>query len=207
MNSYSTPLEVRWNPEQPISEVTHMGEPSVDPAILEEIHQLRIDMGSDLVVLGHHYQRDEVIQFADKTGDSLGLSQFAAEEKNAEYVIFLGVHFMAETADMLTPDHVTVILPDKRAGCTMADMADIDDVERAWDELSSILENGVKVVPITYINSTAAVKALVGRNGGSICTSSNAHKMIRWALESGEKLFFSRISTWAEIPVMIWESQ
>jgi len=183
------PLEVRWNPEQPIEGVTHMGEPGTDPAVLSEIREIRELLGRDLVLLGHYYQRDEVIQFADKTGDSLALSQHAAQVDGAKYVIFLGVHFMAETADMLTPDAVNVILPDKRAGCTMADMAQIEDVEDTWEQLGGVIDTS-KVVPVTYINSTADVKAFVGRHGGTICTSSNARKIITWALEKGERLFF-----------------
>lgn len=183
------PLQVRWNPEQPIADVTRMDEPAIPPELLEEIEELREKFGRELVLLGHHYQRDEVIRFADKRGDSLALSQFAAAEKDAKYVIFLGVHFMAETADMLTPPDVPVILPDHRAGCTMADMADIDDIEDAWEQLADICDTS-EIVPVTYINSTADVKSFVGEHGGTICTSSNAHKIIRWALARGEKLFF-----------------
>ena len=182
-------MEVRWNPEQPIKEIKYMGDPSVPDEILEEIRELRHDFGSDLLLLGHHYQRDEVIQFADRTGDSLGLSKHAAQMRGAKYVIFLGVHFMAETADMLTPREVPVILPDKRAGCTMADMAHIDDVEESWKEIGQVIDT-TKVVPITYINSTAAVKSFVGQRYGAICTSSNAKKIIRWALPRGERIFF-----------------
>lgn len=182
-------LEVRWNPEKPIEDVTRMGDPATPVEVIEEIQDLRAKLGSDLVLLGHHYQRDEVIQFADQRGDSLALSQYAAKMEGAKYVVFLGVHFMAETADMLTPDEVSVILPDKRAGCTMADMADIVDLEDAWEQLGRITDTE-KIVPVTYINSTAAVKAFVGRHGGTICTSSNAHKVLSWALSRGEKVFF-----------------
>ena len=166
-----------------------MGEPGVSQAVLDEITEIRQRFGKDLVLLGHFYQRDEVIQFADKTGDSLVLSQYASQVKDARYVIFLGVHFMAETADMLTPDSVKVILPDKRAGCTMADMAQIGDIEDAWEQLGKVIDT-TKLIPVTYINSTADVKAFVGRHGGTICTSSNAEKVITWALERGERLFF-----------------
>lgn len=182
-------LEVRWNPEKPIDEVTRMGDPTTPQDVIDDIRDLRAKLGSDLVLLGHHYQRDEVIQFADQRGDSLALSQYAAKMDAAKYVVFLGVHFMAETADMLTPDEVSVILPDKRAGCTMADMADIVDLEDAWEQLGKITDTS-KIVPVTYINSTAAVKAFVGRHGGTICTSSNAHKVLSWALARGEKVFF-----------------
>ncbi|MBZ0265830.1 quinolinate synthase NadA [bacterium] len=166
-----------------------MGDPSTPPELLREIQEMRAALGKQLVLLGHHYQRDEVIQFADKTGDSLALSQYAAQMRDASYVMFLGVHFMAETADMLTPKHVPVILPDKRAGCTMADMAQIEDIEESWESLARVVDTE-KVVPVTYINSTAAVKSFVGAHGGTICTSSNAHKIIQWALEGGEKVFF-----------------
>lgn len=182
-------LEVRWNPEQPILEVTHMDEPYIPEELMAEIAELRAGFGEELVLLGHYYQREEVIRFADRRGDSLALSQHAAKVRDAKYVIFLGVHFMAETADMLTPPEVPVILPDLRAGCTMADMADIEDVEDAWRQLEEILDTS-RIIPVTYINSTAAVKSFVGEHGGTICTSSNAHKIIRWALEKGEKLFF-----------------
>ncbi len=182
-------MEVRWNPEQPIADVTKMGDPLIPPQLIDEIRDLRAQLGSDLVLLGHHYQRDEVIQFADRRGDSLKLSQYAAKMDDAKYVIFLGVHFMAETADMLTPKDVTVILPDKRAGCTMADMAEIDDIEDAWEQIGQFYDT-TKITPVTYINSTAAVKAFVGKHGGTICTSANAQKVIKWALERGEKLFF-----------------
>jgi quinolinate synthase len=153
----------------------------------------RKELGSDLVILGHHYQTDEVIRHADFTGDSLKLSQLAASkvaETNAKYVVFCGVHFMAETADLLTPDHVSVILPDLSAGCSMADMADYDDALAAWDLFHSTLKKqGWKgrIIPITYINSTAAIKAFVGKNGGIVCTSSNAERMFQWAMAGGTK--------------------
>ncbi len=189
MSIKKQPLDIVWNPEQPIEEVKIMGQPLVDPEIIAEITELRRELGNDLVLLGHHYQRNEVFEFADKRGDSLALSQYAATVKDAKYVVFLGVHFMAETADMLTPKHMKVILPDRNAGCTMADMADIDDIETGWEKLGGFLDTE-KIIPITYINSTAAVKAFVGNHGGTICTSSNADKVIKWALERGEKIFF-----------------
>ncbi|MFN7020856.1 MAG: quinolinate synthase NadA [Phycisphaerales bacterium] len=159
--------------------------------LAERIAARRRELGHDLVILGHHYQTDEVIQHADFTGDSLRLSQLAAAkvaESGAKFVVFCGVHFMAETADLLTPDHVAVILPDLSAGCSMADMADYDDALAAWDLLHAALKaQGWKgrIVPITYINSTAAIKAFVGRNGGIVCTSSNAAAMFQWALAGG----------------------
>ncbi len=141
----------------------------------------KASLGDRLVILGHHYQREEVIQFADARGDSFGLSRFAAEQRDAEFVVFCGVHFMAESADILTGPHQQVILPDLNAGCSMADMADIDGVEQIWDEMSRVTDIE-RVVPITYMNSAAALKAFVGRNGGAVCTSSNARSVLRWAL-------------------------
>jgi len=144
--------------------------------------------GKRLVILGHHYQQDEVIQFADFTGDSLKLSQLAAAQKEAEFVVFCGVHFMAESADILTNEEVKVILPDLSAGCSMADMADPLDVEEAWAELTRATD--AKIIPITYVNSAAAVKAFCGRHGGACCTSSNTRRILKWALEQGEKVLF-----------------
>ena len=146
-------------------------------------------LGSDLMILGHHYQRDEVIRFADKTGDSYGLSRQAADNQDARYIVFCGVHFMAESADILTRDEQRVILPDLQAGCSMADMADLDQVEDAWDEIASVLGDAA-VMPITYINSAANLKAFVGEHGGAVCTSSNAEPIIRWALGRRERLLF-----------------
>jgi len=145
-------------------------------------------LGSRLVILGHHYQRDEVVKFADYRGDSLRLSQLAARRRDAEYIVFCGVHFMAESADILSGDHQAVILPDLNAGCSMADMANLEQVEVCWEALTGI--NSRKTVPVTYINSTAAIKAFVGRNGGAVCTSSNARKIMEWALARGEKALF-----------------
>ncbi len=153
----------------------------------------RAELGNRVVILGHHYQTDEVIRHADFTGDSLKLSQLAAgkaAQAGAEAVIFCGVHFMAETADLLTPESVSVILPDMSAGCSMADMADYDDALAAWDLLHRTLaEKGWRgrIIPITYINSTAAIKAFVGSSGGIVCTSSNAAKMFAWAMAGGTR--------------------
>lgn len=145
-------------------------------------------LGRDVVLLGHHYQADDVIRHADATGDSFKLAQHAQRQTDAKYVVFCGVHFMAESADILTPDSVQVVLPDMGAGCSMADMADVVDVEEAWDTLHAM---GVRdVVPITYMNSTAAIKDFCGRNGGIVCTSSNAEKVLRWAFERGERVMF-----------------
>ena len=146
-------------------------------------------LGSRLLILGHHYQRDEVMRWADARGDSFGLSRLAADNHDAQFIVFCGVHFMAESADILTADHQQVILPDLNAGCSMADMADIDSVEEAWDALAAVVDIE-RVVPITYMNSSAALKAFVGRHGGAVCTSSNARGVITWALERGDKLLF-----------------
>jgi quinolinate synthase len=145
-------------------------------------------LGADLLVLGHHYQRDPVIRFADRTGDSFGLSRHAASCRGVRWVVFCGVHFMAETADILTGDDVTVLLPDLQAGCSMADMADIDQVETCWDEFAAVC--GERLVPVTYMNSTAAIKAFTGERGGLVCTSSNAEGALRWAFEHGDKALF-----------------
>src|SRR5438046_1522252 len=146
-------------------------------------------LGERLLILGHHYQRDEVICWADKIGDSFKLARFAADNHQATDIVFCGVHFMAESADVLTADHQRVILPDLNAGCSMADMADIDQVEEAWDEIGGITAVD-RVVPITYMNSSAALKAFVGRNGGAVCTSSNARAVLEWALARRDKVLF-----------------
>ncbi len=134
-------------------------------------------LGDRVLILGHHYQRDEVMRWADARGDSFGLSRIAADRRDAEFVVFCGVHFMAESADVLTADHQQVLLPDLNAGCSMADMADIDPVEEAWEELGRVTDIE-RVVPVTYMNSSAALKAFVGRHGGSVCTSSNARAVL-----------------------------
>ena len=154
----------------------------------DRIQRAKAVLGSRLVILGHHYQRDEVVKFADYRGDSLRLSQLAAGRREAEYIVFCGVHFMAESADILSGSHQTVILPDLHAGCSMADMANLEQVEVCWETLSAA--NGGKIVPVTYINSTAAIKAFVGQNNGAVCTSSNARKVMEWALARGEKALF-----------------
>jgi len=165
-----------------------------DEHLAAQITDRRHRLGDRLVILGHHYQQDDVIAHADITGDSLKLSQLAASvaaEKDVEYVIFCGVHFMAETADMLTPESVKVILPDLSAGCSMADMAAYDDTVSAWNEIHEALNsahNGDwqgRVVPITYVNSSAAIKAFVGAHGGACCTSSNADAVFAWAMNGG----------------------
>ena len=154
------------------------------------IAEARAKLGNRLVVLGHHYQRDEVIKFADFQGDSFKLSQFAASQEAAEFIVFCGVHFMAETADILSGQNQRVILPNLTAGCSMADMAQIDDVLDCWDDLSDVLGDRGGVVPITYMNSTADIKALCGRNDGIVCTSSNAPATFEWAFERGGRVLF-----------------
>ena len=146
-------------------------------------------LGSDLAILGHHYQRDEIIQWADYRGDSLKLSQIAGQHPEAKYIVFCGVHFMAESADILTNDDQIVILPNMSAGCSMADMASIGQVEAAWEAFGEVTDTS-RIIPITYVNSTAAIKDFVGRNGGACCTSSNARKVVEWALAKGDKIFF-----------------
>lgn len=155
-----------------------------DPDLVARAHAAKAALGKKAMILGHHYQRDEVIAFADVTGDSFKLAQAAAENREAELIFFAGVHFMAESADILTADYQKVILPDLAAGCSMADMANIDGVERAWAELTALgLTESGATLPITYMNSTAAIKAFTGRNGGSVATSSNAERALRWAFE------------------------
>ena len=156
----------------------------------QRIRAARAVLGKRLVILGHHYQRDEVFQYADFTGDSFKLSQHAAAQAEAEYVLFCGVHFMAESADILTPEHVKVLLPNMAAGCSMADMADPDDVYAAWDQITAVLGDSAKVIPITYMNSTASLKAFVGEHEGIVCTSSNAQKTFDYAFERGDKILF-----------------
>jgi quinolinate synthase len=161
----------------------------MDPAERDaKIRALRAQLGERLVVLGHHYQRDEVIQFADFTGDSFKLSQLAAAQEDAEFILFCGVHFMAESADILTGPKQRVILPNLEAGCSMADMAKPGDVQAAWDALADLGVGGV--VPVTYMNSAASLKAFCGRNGGIVCTSSNAGRVFDWAFERGERIVF-----------------
>jgi quinolinate synthase len=156
--------------------------PASSPDLVERARAAKEALGERVFVLGHHYQRDEVIEFADVTGDSFKLAREAAARPEAEYIVFCGVHFMAESADILTADHQKVVLPDLAAGCSMADMAALSQVEDAWDALA---DAGVvdSVVPVTYMNSSADIKAFCGRNGGAVCTSSNADVALRWAFE------------------------
>jgi quinolinate synthase len=163
-------------------------EPPVDD-LIARIEAVKARLGSRLLILGHHYQCDEVIRFADFTGDSFKLAKMATTRPEAEFIVFCGVHFMAESADILTLGRKTVVLPDMNAGCSMADMADIDQVELAWEELTAI--NGPdSYVPITYINSAAAIKAFCGRHGGVVCTSSNAETVYKWALAQNKRIMF-----------------
>jgi quinolinate synthase len=156
-----------------------------DPGLVERARAAKAALGDRLFVLGHHYQRDEVIGFADVTGDSFKLAREAAARPDASYIVFCGVHFMAESADILTSDAQQVVLPDLAAGCSMADMARLQQVEDAWDVLT---DAGVAevTVPVTYMNSSADIKAFCGRNGGAVCTSSNARRALTWAFEQGE---------------------
>jgi quinolinate synthase len=146
-------------------------------------------LGNRLLILGHHYQRDEVIKWADARGDSFKLARFAADNDQATDIVFCGVHFMAESADVLTGPHQRVVLPDLNAGCSMADMADVEQVEECWELLGDVTDVD-RVVPITYMNSSAALKAFVGEHGGAVCTSSNARAILEWALARGDKVLF-----------------
>ena len=157
--------------------------------LTERVRENRQRLGSRVVILGHHYQREDVIAFADFRGDSFKLSQFAASQEEAEYTIFCGVHFMAETAAILGRPYQKVLLPNIHAGCSMADMAPIHDVQDCWDDLSETLGPG-RVIPVTYMNAVATVKALCGRNEGIVCTSSNARAALEWAYQRGEKAVF-----------------
>jgi len=152
------------------------------------VREIKTHFGKRLFIPGHHYQKDEVIQFADARGDSLKLAQICAEMPDAEFIAFCGVHFMAETADMLTKPNQKVILPDLRAGCSMADMADIDQTEAAWIKMQEIF--GDTILPLTYVNSTAAIKGFVGKNGGACVTSGNVENMLKWAFEQKERILF-----------------
>jgi len=160
-----------------------------DPELVQRAIQARSSLGDRAMILGHHYQRDEVIAFADIRGDSFKLAQAAADNPSAEFIFFCGVHFMAESADILTTKNQKVILPDLAAGCSMADMATAAQVEDCWQILEKL---GVakKTIPITYMNSSAAIKAFTGKNNGAVCTSSNAMRAMKWAFEKGEKVLF-----------------
>ena len=162
--------------------------------LVQRIVRAKKQLGDKLVILGHHYQRDEIIVHADLRGDSFKLSQQAAARTNADYIVFCGVHFMAESADVLAQPHQTVILPNMAAGCSMADMADTDDVLDCWDDLAGVFGEAqgerAPVLPVTYMNSAAALKAFCGKNSGIVCTSSNAERVLKWAFERGERVLF-----------------
>jgi quinolinate synthase len=159
-----------------------------DAELIQRITASKAALGDQVLLLGHHYQRDEVFRFADKTGDSFQLARQAAAQRSAEYLVFCGVHFMAESADVLSADHQHVILPDLAAGCSMADMAAADQLKVCWDELQAM--GSTRVIPVTYINSAAEIKAFCGEQGGVVCTSSNAAATLRWAWERGEQILF-----------------
>jgi quinolinate synthase len=163
--------------------------PPSDPDLVARAIAAKAALGDQVFVLGHHYQRDEVIQFADVTGDSFKLARDAAARPDAKYIVFCGVHFMAESADILTTPEQAVVLPDLAAGCSMADMAVLSQVETAWDRLTELGIAGA-TVPVTYMNSSADIKGFVGRNAGVVCTSSNAKRALTWAFERGQKVLF-----------------
>jgi quinolinate synthase len=166
--------------QQPLPEIyTQL----TDPELRLRIESARETLGSRLVILGHHYQQDDIVDFADFTGDSFELSRKAADQRGVEFVVFCGVHFMAESADILTPEQVHVILPDLGAGCSMADMANLDQTLDCWSQLAETCPDQT-IVPITYMNSSAAIKAFVGEHGGAVCTSSNCRNVLEWALDS-----------------------
>ena len=179
------PAFVSWQQDIPRS---YLGLPPEE--VDRRIRAARAALGDRLVVLGHHYQRDEVIQYADFTGDSFKLAQHAADQQGIDFVLFCGVHFMAESADILTPPEVSVVLPNMAAGCSMADMADPGDVYAAWDEMTAALDSATRIIPITYMNSAASLKGFVGKREGIVCTSSNAPKTFEYAFERGEKVLF-----------------
>ncbi|MFA7248526.1 MAG: quinolinate synthase NadA [Dehalococcoidia bacterium] len=158
--------------------------------LTRRIRLARQTLGSKVVVLGHHYQREDIIQFADDRGDSFALAQYAASHPEAPYIVFCGVHFMAESADILAAPHQQVILPNIEAGCSMADMAAEADVRQAWRELGELYGGTDGIIPVTYINSAASLKAFCGANGGVVCTSSNAPKVLEWAFQQGQRVFF-----------------
>ena len=180
----SEPHLPNWQPEIPEQYLKLSGD-----ELRERIRAARAQLGDRLLILGHHYQRDDIIEFADFRGDSFKLAQQAADNARAEFIIFCGVHFMAESADILTTPDQSVILPNLAAGCSMADMAQPEDVYDAWDDLSEVVDTE-RVIPITYMNSAASLKAFVGKHGGAVCTSSNATAVLQWAFEQGDQVLF-----------------
>ena len=173
-----------WQPEIPEAYLRLSGD-----ELRARIRTARESLGDRLLILGHHYQRDDIIEFADFRGDSFKLAQQAAENSDADFIVFCGVHFMAESADILTTPDQSVILPNLAAGCSMADMAQPEDVYDAWDDLSEVVDTE-RVIPITYMNSAASLKAFVGKHGGAVCTSSNATAVLEWAFEHGDQVLF-----------------
>lgn len=157
--------------------------------IFEQLQDRKDELQGKVLILAHHYQQEDVYRFADLTGDSLKLARQAAEAGKYPFIIFCGVHFMAESADILTEDDQAVILPDLQAGCPMADMATAEEVAGAWQEMAALTDMS-RVIPVTYVNSSARIKAFVGTHGGAVCTSSNAERVMRWAMARGEKVFF-----------------
>ena len=177
-------INVRW--QKIPTEYLHYSAEQLDAKIAEA----RRKLGARVTILGHHYQREEIIKYADFQGDSFLLSQEAASRPDAEFIVFCGVHFMAETASILSGEHQKVILPNITAGCSMADMAPMEDVDDAWDDLTQVLDGYGGVTPVTYMNSIAGIKALCGRNGGAVCTSSNATRVLEWAFEQNDRVLF-----------------
>ena len=177
-------VNVRW--QKIPSEYLHCSVDELDG----RIEQAKKDLGASVTVLGHHYQREEVIKYADFQGDSFMLSQQAASQQEANYIVFCGVHFMAETACILCAPHQKVILPNLAAGCSMADMAPMEDVDDAWEDLIAALDGFGGITPVTYMNSIASIKALCGRNGGAVCTSSNAAAVLEWAFDKTDRVLF-----------------
>ena len=177
-------VNIRWQRIPP--EYLHLSAEELD----HRIHEVREKLGEKVTILGHHYQREEVIKYADYQGDSLKLSQNAASHPESDYIIFCGVHFMAETACILAAPHQKVILPNITAGCSMADMAPMDDVLDAWDDLTDVLGNHGSIVPVTYMNTIAGLKALCGRNDGIVCTSSNAAAVLDWSYQRADRVLF-----------------
>ncbi len=174
-----------WQPDIP-AEYLDLG----PDELTRRIRAARATLGERVVVLGHHYQREDIIEFADERGDSFQLAQYAANRTESEYIVFCGVHFMAEAADILRAPHQQVVLPNMAAGCSMADMASEPDVHRAWAELRDHYGSTDDIIPVTYMNSAASLKAFCGANGGVVCTSSNATKVLEWAFERGKRVFF-----------------
>ena len=177
-------VNVRW--QKIPSEYLHRTVEELD----QRIHDAKKSLGKSLTILGHHYQREEIIKHADFQGDSFLLSQEAATQPEAGYIVFCGVHFMAETACILCAPHQKVILPNMTAGCSMADMAPMEDVEDAWEDLQDVLGGQGGIVPVTYMNSVAGIKALCGRNGGAVCTSSNAARVLEWGFQRAGRILF-----------------